>query len=197
MTKNHYSPSEFSSWISVPARATLRSWTTHAQENDAMDDSRFDTLARSLSEARPRRGVVRVLGGLALAGLSSLLGLTGTDAKKKGNKNKKKKKKGPCGNGCSGGTLCCGDRCVSVLTDRNNCGACGKQCGVTELCLNAQCAPCEDPMALCTVAGEQKCVDVRTDRNNCGFCGTICAKDPEIASRDEVCVDRQCDCPPG
>ncbi len=55
-----------------------------------MDESNFDTLARSLSEARSRRGLTRLLGGLTLGAPFALRGLTETEAKRKKKKKKKK-----------------------------------------------------------------------------------------------------------
>src|SRR5215211_3521583 len=48
-----------------------------------MDGSRFDALSRSLAANRSRRGLTRLLGGVAVAGPLGLLGLTETGAKKK------------------------------------------------------------------------------------------------------------------
>jgi hypothetical protein len=56
-----------------------------------LDDFHFDALARSLTEARSRRGLTRLLSGLTLGGPLALLGLAETEAKRK---KKKKKKKG-------------------------------------------------------------------------------------------------------
>lgn len=161
-----------------------------------MDADRFDMFLRTLTKARPRRSLASALASMLFAGGLSAGEIATTDAKKKKKKKKRKKnrEKDDCNPGCSGGTLCCNGQCVSVLTDRGNCGECGRSCGVTEICRNAQCVPCEEPFALCAVAGEMQCVDVRNDRNNCGFCGNICAKDPSNPVRDEVCQDRQCVC---
>ena len=160
-----------------------------------MDGDRFDQFLRSLARSWPRRSLTRSLASLALAGaLVRDPFVAEANRKKKKKKRKKDRKKGECEPRCGGGTLCCDDRCVNVVSDRNNCGACGKQCGVTELCRNAQCVPCDNPFALCTVAGDVQCVDVRTDRNNCGSCGNICPKDPSNAARDFVCQGGQCVC---
>ena len=39
---------------------------------------------------------------------------------------------GGCGRGCSGGAICCGNRCV--MNDAQNCGGCGIKCSDTEVC---------------------------------------------------------------
>jgi len=157
-----------------------------------MDGSRFDSLTRSLSTAGSRR---RALSGL-LAGLLSFLGephgaedVLAGKGKRKRAKKKGNKKKRPCG-GCSGGTICCGSQCVSVLTDPNNCGSCGTQCDVDEACSNGQCTRCEFPLSVC---GTQ-CVNLNTDANNCGACGAPCPKDPVNPRRDLQCQNRQCVC---
>ncbi|RRT85559.1 hypothetical protein B296_00005213 [Ensete ventricosum] len=67
-------------------------------------------------------------------------------------------------NACSGvqakdGTqllYCCKNHCRNVLSDRNNCGACGVRCGFGQLCCKG------------------KCTAVAYDVNNCGKCGAVC-----------------------
>jgi hypothetical protein len=161
-----------------------------------MDADRFDNLLRSLARSWPRRSVTRSLPGLVLAGtlLRDPFAAEANRKKKKKRERKKDRKKGECSPRCAGGTLCCDGRCVNVVTDRGNCGACGTQCGAAEQCRNAECVPCDNPFALCTVAGAEQCVDVRTDRNNCGSCGTICPKDPQNTARDYLCQAGQCVC---
>jgi hypothetical protein len=89
-----------------------------------MDNEAFDSVARSLGTAgsgsTSRRGMTRLLGGLALGAPLALLGMPSVDA----NEAKCKKKCGPCkrckkgtckakpaGSACAGGT-CQGGRCV-------------------------------------------------------------------------------------
>jgi subtilisin-like proprotein convertase family protein len=57
-----------------------------------MDDARFDTLARSLSDLRSRRGVLGLVSATTLGGLLASLGVTASEAQRK---KKKKKKKTP------------------------------------------------------------------------------------------------------
>jgi hypothetical protein len=45
--------------------------------------------------------------------------------------------------GCGGGLTSCGSSCVSLLDDRNNCGACGNVCTMNKPCRNGFC-PCYD-----------------------------------------------------
>jgi hypothetical protein len=95
---------------------------------------------------------------------------------------------------CAAPEACCLAECVDLQTNATNCGECGKACAATELCRNAQCIPCTDPMALCSVGGEQTCVDLSTDANHCGECGHQCPKDPVLPSRNFACQERECVC---
>ncbi|KAG2688363.1 hypothetical protein I3760_09G092800 [Carya illinoinensis] len=58
----------------------------------------------------------------------------------------------------STGPDCCKKKCVNVMTDRLNCGKCGKKCKYSELCCKGQ------------------CVNPRSDRKHCGSCGNKCKK---------------------
>ena len=161
-----------------------------------MDEPTFDTLARVVG-GLSRRDLTRTLGALTVGGFV-VWQHPRADArnKKKGNNKKKnnKKKNKECPGGCGDFTRCCDGACLNVVSDRNNCGDCGTVCGTGFYCANAVCTPCDNPLALCTVAGQEQCVDVRTDRNNCGSCGNICPKDPSLSSRDLVCQNGQCIC---
>jgi hypothetical protein len=46
--------------------------------------------------------------------------------------------------------------CTDLLSDSNNCGACGRPCTSGRTCCNAYCA------------------DLTTDDLNCGACGFLC-----------------------
>ena len=87
-----------------------------------MDERRFDMLSRrvgaQLMPLLPRRGVMHLLGGTALAGLLGVLPELEADAKKNKNKNKKKKCKKE-GKGC----------------DKNKCKKHDKKC----CCKNLKC----------------------------------------------------------
>ena len=80
-----------------------------------MDDFRFDALARSLSEARSRRGIARVLGGLAAGGM---LGVWRAEVAIAGAR--------PGGAPCSKGTQCQTGKCL-----RNETCSCDLAQGIT------------------------------------------------------------------
>jgi cytochrome c peroxidase len=67
--------------------------------------------------------------------------------------------------------LVCNGTCTSIVTDENNCGACGRICGDAEVCMG-DCYPlnCMAP----TVGCDHACVDVGSDDTNCGGCGNTC-----------------------
>ncbi|KAJ8754904.1 hypothetical protein K2173_015416 [Erythroxylum novogranatense] len=56
----------------------------------------------------------------------------------------------------SPGPDCCKKKCVNVLGDRMNCGACGKKCKYNEMCCNG------------------KCVNPSFSRSHCGGCHNRC-----------------------
>jgi len=45
-------------------------------------------------------------------------------------------------NPCSGGMIQCVGKCVDTQTDSNNCGGCGKTCGMKEQCAGGSCVSC-------------------------------------------------------
>lgn len=153
-----------------------------------MDAQRFDAFARSIGAASSRRQLGLVMGGLSIASALAVLPF-----ERAGSKKKKKKKRKDCARHCSAG-ICCDGKCVSVLTDRTNCGRCGNVCGAAQYCLNGQCMPCDEPMAICSSIGIDRCINVKTDRENCGACNVPCAKDSREPKRDLVCQNGQCVC---
>ncbi|KAK4588421.1 hypothetical protein RGQ29_019422 [Quercus rubra] len=67
----------------------------------------------------------------------------------------------------SPGRDCCKKKCVNVLTDRLNCGKCGKKCKYSEICCKGE------------------CVNPRSNKKHCGSCGNKCKK-------GNVCVYGMC-----
>ncbi|XP_050369024.1 stigma-specific STIG1-like protein 1 [Argentina anserina] len=56
----------------------------------------------------------------------------------------------------SPGPHCCKKKCVNVLTDKLNCGKCGKKCKYSEVCCKG------------------KCVNPSFNRSHCGGCNNRC-----------------------
>jgi hypothetical protein len=76
------------------------------------------------------------------------------------------------GPGCMMGQGCCGDACIDVQTDSNNCGGCGNVCEGGTTCKAGKCA--------CPIAADISCGGTcrkaQTDEQNCGTCGNVCAE---------------------
>jgi len=78
---------------------------------------------------------------------------------------------GCCPAGTGDHPVRCGDTCVDVLNDPNNCGACGNVCGDGTCCSGGACVSlCEEGRIWCNGA----CVDPVNDSDNCGACGEVC-----------------------
>jgi hypothetical protein len=146
-----------------------------------MDSSHFDSLIRSLTAARSRRGTMAAL----LGGALGLLGLSQTHSAgaggacqpacgacqscKKGRCHKGKHGKKRCQRGtCVAtppGTVSCGGACVDLASDPRNCGSCGTRCSVNQTCIAGSCrctiydvqggrlCPIPDPNATCCAIG--------------------------------------------
>ncbi|HET7091824.1 MAG TPA: MXAN_6577-like cysteine-rich protein, partial [Thermomicrobiales bacterium] len=83
---------------------------------------------------------------------------------------------------CPGGTTLCGDVCVDLQTDVNNCGTCGHVCPAAQPGFVTDCAagacffrrapapPCDPGLTRCASG----CVNLGSDPANCGACGTVC-----------------------
>ncbi len=102
----------------------------------------------------------------------------------------------------SGSGICCGQACIPVASDPNNCGACGRSCGAGELCVSSPylelgnswnplpgtcvavpgCDSGQDNSACQLDSGigfccGGVCLDGTFDQDNCGACGQICPYD--------------------
>ena len=99
---------------------------------------------------------------------------------------------------------------VTLVNDRNHCGACFSACQQSQICFNGQCdcPPCSFPNAraacIAKVCGIDSCVpgfancdgqlangcEIRTatDGKNCGACGVVCPQ-------GLVCTNGGCTCP--
>ncbi|CAM8896364.1 unnamed protein product [Rhodiola kirilowii] len=59
----------------------------------------------------------------------------------------------------SPGRSCCKKKCVNLLTDKRNCGRCGKKCKYSHMCCNG------------------KCVNPRSHEKHCGGCNNNCGSE--------------------
>ncbi len=106
--------------------------------------------------------------------------------------------------GCAPGEEDCGDGCVNIDADPENCGGCGIDCaGAGMICVLGSCeVMCDDAETLCG----DVCVDTQTDPENCGGCAVACADgqvcnagacalgcDMGLTACDDSCVDLQTD----
>jgi hypothetical protein len=127
------------------------------------DRSSFDTIARSLAHTSSRRGALKVLAGVALAGALA------------------RHAPAAVGAACPAGERDCGGTCVNLKTDRNHCGACDKKCGPCHYCGNGTCRPYKDCTNGC--CNGRFCTQVYAD----GYCvvtsPTTCGcRSPELGS---------------
>lgn len=74
---------------------------------------------------------------------------------------------------CADNEDMCSGKCTDLLTDSDNCGACGASCGGT-ICEGGVCTttPVECPLGY-TKCG-LGCSDLQNDITNCGACGNAC-----------------------
>src|SRR5215472_1884455 len=86
----------------------------------------------------------------------------------------------------------CGNACINLNTDPNNCGGCGNRCPAsTPSCLNGSCVlTCATDSGPMLTNCSNACVDLQTDSMHCGSCTTACAQ-------GEQCTNGACGCPTG
>ena len=90
---------------------------------------------------------------------------------------------------CRNGLVRCGDKCVNIYADPENCGSCGNRCEEGRVCENGVCTlHCRSGFMEC----DGECVNIRSDPENCGRCGNKCGA-------GEICVNGVCEsnCPSG
>jgi hypothetical protein len=174
-----------------------------------MDDSRFDTLVRSLTDVRSRRGLTRLLAGVAVSGPLALLGLAETEGKgKKGKKKKKKKKKrsttspGPCAgkpndSACNGDGKCLNGVCnpkPTCIGEGSSCAGLGNAACCTKACEGGECdggSDSEPNNAECQVDADcqsRRCLGYRCVQGT-ETPGTFCPN-----GFDARCASNQCGC---
>jgi hypothetical protein len=86
---------------------------------------------------------------------------------------------------CDSDESCCGDTCVDLQNDENNCGHCGRECREGHVCRDGACGCAEAGERLC----DDTCVDLDTDENNCGECGEECPSGATCDDGECVCDD--------
>jgi hypothetical protein len=181
-----------------------------------MDGKHFDSLTRSLSGFRTRRGAFSAF----LGGTLGLLGHSGGAAKKKGKGGKGKKKKKapalppatPCIPNCASkvcGDDGCGGRCGVECTEGKTCqgGACicppGRSvCPTTgfcsECCTNSDCCNSQNPCPngeVCQPAANNNMVCACTDSND-DFCNGACLSPGTFLTDPNNCGGCGRQCPP-
>lgn len=99
------------------------------------------------------------------------------------------------------GQCTAGGPCVSLASDRDNCGVCGNTCDAGESCYGGHCTPatCAADRADCN--GDGSCETVITSTASCGLCDVSCDPVPHAtvgctAGRCEItgCTDGWQDC---
>jgi hypothetical protein len=155
-----------------------------------MDPHDFDTLARVLGTAAPRRGLAPLLVGIAIAPLRAVLRPDeGAMARAR---NKKKKPCRPYGAACkpSKPEQCCSRRCSRQ----------SKTCLCTK---TAQCSPASDPCQITECLDSQCQTRVRNNGTECGpfrkCSGGVCGEPPNcqptgaLCGGDGLCCSHRCE----
>jgi hypothetical protein len=84
---------------------------------------------------------------------------------------------------CPSDRRTCDNKCTDIMTDQNNCGACGVPCGSSQTCLQGIClAGCTDEETSCP----NGCHNLSYDAQNCGACGNSCPVG--LACNKSVCA---------
>ena len=129
-----------------------------------MDRRQFDEFTRLFAAAASRRQALRAFAALSAIGLWPHRARAQWD------------------NVCPDWLTFCPDSgtCVDLLSDLDNCGACGSVCAsglVAVTCQDGECVrdldtDCPPGLEFCgPVIG---CVDLQSDMDNCGACGSVC-----------------------
>src|SRR5215472_16073742 len=72
---------------------------------------------------------------------------------------------------CTMGQEPCGQTCVDLASDSNDCGACGNACPTEHFCKGATCVTCADGNR---TSCNGVCADLLSDPAHCGNCSTSC-----------------------
>ncbi len=71
---------------------------------------------------------------------------------------------------CPSGKTQCGNTCVDLYNDQNNCGACGTVCPSAQTCAQGICV-CPTAGQLDYCPASNICTNLDSDVTNCGTCG--------------------------
>lgn len=177
-----------------------------------MDGSRFDQLARALSGAGTRRGLLRMVAALPLlAGLADVPDAAADSCARKCRKKSNKKARRRCRKRCQKpqppacetnadclpGEVCQNGQCLpgpDECTTDGDCGAC-------ESCGNGVCVSTCGQGAICR--GDQCCQPLTAcpDGRDCGVmddqCGGLLQCGPNSCGDGFFCFDNRCFCPQG
>jgi hypothetical protein len=156
-----------------------------------MENSRFDGLTRGLMHARTRRGLARLLVGLARGGSLAVLGAHGAEAKRKKGKNRKKKKrKQPVATVPSAPPAACVPEAQSVTCGGAPCGSVrANNCGQA---VNCGCPPGSKCLLNGTCA--RMCVGHSGDCDGCAgnaFCTNENTEGQQHCVLESACADHQ------
>src|SRR5262249_47417472 len=102
------------------------------------------------------------------------------------------------GSTCTGGTCVCAPTqtqcpggCSEIISDPNNCGACGNPCPANKVCSLGACKDsCDSGLDDCNRA----CVPFATSDLNCGACGNRCSGTSHCSGGNCVCPMAQTLC---
>ena len=113
---------------------------------------------------------------------------------------------------CPQDNVVCGNECVNVMNDPNNCGGCKNACGEHKFCNNGICVStevCSKPEIECYCTGNEtsmSCTDTESeqaqraciDPKSTNYCGaTDCGHLGEQCSVGQSCDQGECKCPEG
>ncbi len=178
----------------LAAAKTAARITIHLRLSEVSIMKRFDEISKLLAGSMSRRESLRSIGAVLAGAIFSPLAVGTAWAARpdrctafcRSCPTKKKRNQclaacracngntnrlcGSCGNFvcCASGSACCNGTCTPVLSDRNNCGACGNVC--TGSCIQGTCSPCFGGQMLC----DGVCREIGLDPSNCGGCGIVC-----------------------
>lgn len=92
---------------------------------------------------------------------------------------------GALGDVCPATQVVCDDICVSLDSDRANCGACGTECAGGAVCEDGACvASCSEERTEC----DGGCVDTESDPLHCGGCDSAC----DFSDAQGACLAGEC-----